>query len=108
MTDDARRRRLLDLIDALRREMASERDGLARRTESVASDAAYLSDSMEEGASARMAGRLDALTDALLHAERRMATLARQIVFMDRLRGQAAALTEQGGDLPAKESEGQA
>lgn len=108
MTDDARNRRLLDMIDALRKEMASERDGLARRRESVASDAAYLSESMEDSASARMAGRLDALTEALLHAERRMAMLARQIVFMDQLRGQAVELTGQGGDVPAKESEGQA
>jgi hypothetical protein len=107
LTDDARARRLLDLIDGLRTEMAREREGLARRTESVAADAAYLSESMEDGASARKAGRLDALTEALLHAEQRMATLARQIIFMDRLRGQAADLLERKGDLVPEESEGQ-
>lgn len=82
--DAVRRERLRAAIQAIQAEVRSELDGIRRRYEAAATNAAFLFDAIENGESDSDA-RLDDLSASLKNYETRVTELSGQIEFLNGL-----------------------
>lgn len=86
-TDATRFQRIQDLLDEVSNEIGRERSGFEKRYGSVAADAAFLFEALEnEAGSAKDADRIAGLTETLQACERRIAFLKKQNLFLKECR----------------------
>jgi len=86
-TDTARFGRIQEVLEEISDEMGREKTGFEKRYGSVAADAAFLFEAMEnEAGSAKDSNRIADLTNTLQACERRIAFLKKQILFMEECR----------------------
>lgn len=88
-TDATRAARMLGLVDGLRKEIERERDGLRDRYESIAAQAAFSQQALEDEQDTSMSSTITDLTDVMIRYSARIAALEKQIDFVTSLRGQA-------------------
>lgn len=86
-TDESRRQRLEQLLDALSAEIERERGGLRNRYDKVTADAAFSQQALEDDrADGEISSRIDDLTGAMLRYTKRLVTLEQQSVFVTEIR----------------------
>lgn len=86
-TDTMRFQRIRDLIAEVSGEMDREKTGFEKRYGTVAADAAFLVEAMDnEAALAGDNERIASLTESLRACERRIAFLNKQMLFMEECR----------------------
>ncbi|WP_202313976.1 hypothetical protein [Mesorhizobium sp. L-8-10] len=86
-TDAARFQRIRDVIAEVSGEMDREKSGFEKRYGTVAADAAFLVEAMDNEASpSGDSERIATLTETLRACERRIAFLNRQMLFMEECR----------------------
>lgn len=86
-TDTMRFQRIRDLITEVSNEMDREKTGFEKRYGTVAADAAFLVEAMDnEAAPAGDNERVASLTETLRACERRIAFLNKQMLFMEECR----------------------
>ena len=88
-TDAARAARLLTLVDGLRKEIERERDGLRNRHESIAFQAAFSQQALEDDEATSMSPAINDLTEMMIRYMERITALEKQIDFVTGLRAQA-------------------
>jgi predicted RNase H-like nuclease (RuvC/YqgF family) len=81
-TDTARFLRVQDMLSGISEEMQRERAGLEKRYGTVAADAAFLFEALENEPE-KDSSRIAELTDTLQSCERRIAALKKQMLFME-------------------------
>lgn len=87
LTDTARFQRIRDLLAEVSNEMDREKTGFEKRYGTVAADAAFLFEAMDnDAAPAGDSERIADLTETLHACERRIAFLNKQMLFMEECR----------------------
>lgn len=100
-TDIQRFDRLAKLFDQISAEIEAEKAGLENRYRSTAANAAFLVEAVENGsASTGKLSDVNAMTNAILNCERRIAELARQNGVMKDLRHSLDAIVDDGAAQP--------
>ncbi|TIO06677.1 hypothetical protein [Mesorhizobium sp.] len=95
-TDISRLDRLARLLDQIAAEVDAEKNGLENRYRTKATNAAFLVEAMENGAtSSSRSSEVSELTKSILNYERRIAALSRQNELMKELRHSVAAIFDE-------------
>lgn len=98
-TDATRAARLLGLVEGLRKEIERERDGLRDRHESIAAQAAFSQQALEDDQDTSISPVINDLTDVMIRYSARIAALERQIDFVTGLRAEAELFPYENEDV---------
>ncbi len=98
-TDATRAARLLGLVEGLRKEIERERDGLRDRHESIAAQAAFSQQALEDDQDTSISPVINDLTDVMIRYSARIAALEKQIDFVTGLRAEAELFPYENEDV---------
>ncbi len=103
-TDATRAARLLGLVEGLRKEIERERDGLRDRHESIAAQAAFSQQALEDDQDTSISPVINDLTDVMIRYSARIAALEKQIDFVTGLRAEAELFPYENEDVATPET----
>lgn len=102
-TDATRAARLLGLVEGIRKEIERERDGLRGRHESIAAQAAFSQQALEDNQDTALSSSITDLTDVMIRYSARIAALEKQIDFVTGLRAQAELFPQENEEVAASD-----